>query len=154
MCTHVKNLLIVLTDNILSLMREAGWWVVAYWLLQGLFNSTANMPPPEREASPDLQLHNLAVEKAGVGEEEAGDLVMVPSGFRACGWSAGKTALSLWLMVGNLEAGARERLMWQHCATWMNNIEISMNLKPSLNLIAQSLSISSGGRGVGGTLIF
>lgn len=53
------------------------------------------MPPPEREASPDLQLHNLAVEKAGVGEEEAGDLVMVPSGFRACGWSAGKTALSL-----------------------------------------------------------
>ena len=61
--------------------------------LRGLLSDPTNMPP-EREASPDLQQHNLTVEKAGLVKEEAGDLVVMPSGFRACGWSAGKTALS------------------------------------------------------------
>ena len=67
---------------------------MACGLLEGLLSYTTNMPP-EREASPNLQQYNLAIEKARrVGKEEARDLVMVPSGFRACGWSAGKTALS------------------------------------------------------------
>lgn len=78
----------------LSLVIEPHWSVEAYVLLEGLLSYTTNMPP-EREASPNLQHYNLAIEKARAGKEEAGDLVMVPSGFRACGWSAGKTALSL-----------------------------------------------------------
>lgn len=77
----------------LSLVIEPHWSVVAYRLLEGLLSHAANMPP-EKEASPNLQHYNLAIEKASVGKEEARDLVMVPSGFRACGWSAGKTALS------------------------------------------------------------
>lgn len=60
---------------------------------KGSLSYTTNMPP-EREASPNLQHYSLAIEKARLGKEEAGDLVMVPSGFRACGWSAGRTALS------------------------------------------------------------
>ncbi|KAI9530704.1 hypothetical protein NQZ68_000195 [Dissostichus eleginoides] len=43
---------------------------------------TSTNMAPEREASPDLQHYNLAIEKASVGKEEATDLVMVPSGFR------------------------------------------------------------------------
>ncbi len=66
----------------LSLVIEPHWSVVAYGLLEGLLSYTANMPP-EREASPNLQQNNLAIEKARVGKEEARDLVMVPSGFRA-----------------------------------------------------------------------
>lgn len=64
-----------------------------YRMSEGLLRYTTNMPP-EREASPNLQHYNLAIEKAKAGKEEARDLVMVPNGFRACGWSAGKTALS------------------------------------------------------------
>lgn len=62
-------------------------------MLEGLPCYTTNMPP-EREASPNLQHYNLAIEKARAVKEEAKDLVMVPSGFGACGWSSGKTALS------------------------------------------------------------
>lgn len=77
----------------LSLVTEPHWSVVAYGLLKGPPSYTSNMPP-ESEAGSNLQHYNLAIEKARVGKEEARDLVMVPSGFRACGWSAGKTALS------------------------------------------------------------
>ena len=77
----------------LSIVIEPRWSVVAYGLLEGPPNYTTNMPP-EKEASPNLQHYNLTIEKARVGKEEERDLVMVPSGFRACGWSAGKTALS------------------------------------------------------------
>lgn len=62
-------------------------------MLKGLLRYKTNMPP-EREASPNLQHYNLAIEKKRAGKEEAGDLVMVPSGFGACGWSTGKAALS------------------------------------------------------------
>jgi len=62
-------------------------------MLEGLPHYTTNMPP-EREASPNLQHYNLAIEKAKAGKKEAKDLVMVPSGFRVCGWSTGKAALS------------------------------------------------------------
>lgn len=72
---------------------EPHWSVVAYSLQERLLNCTANMPS-EREAGPNLQHYNLAIEKARVGKEEAGDLVMVPIRFRACGRSAGKAALS------------------------------------------------------------
>lgn len=47
----------------LSLVIEPHWSVVAYWLLEGLLSYTTNMPP-EREASPNLQHYNLAIEKA------------------------------------------------------------------------------------------
>ena len=77
----------------LSLAIQPHWSVVAYGLLEGPLSYTTNIPP-EREASSNLQDYNLAIEKARAGKEEARDLVMVPSGFRACGWSAGKTALS------------------------------------------------------------
>lgn len=70
-----QSLLIVLLHNMLSLVTDPHWSVVAYRLL----SYTANMPP-EREASPNLQHYNLAIEKARVGKEEAGDLVMVPMG--------------------------------------------------------------------------
>lgn len=60
---------------------------MAHGLLEGLLSCTANMPP-EREASPNLQHYNLAIQKARVWKEEARHLVMVPNGFRACGWSA------------------------------------------------------------------
>lgn len=45
-------------------------WSVSYWLLEVFLSNTTNMPP-EREASPNMQLYNLAVEKAGAGKEEA-----------------------------------------------------------------------------------
>lgn len=45
----------------LSLVIEPHWSVVAYWLLEGLLSYTTNMPP-EREASPNLQHYNLAIE--------------------------------------------------------------------------------------------
>lgn len=69
-------------------------------------------------------------------KEEAKDFVMVPSRFRACGWRAGKAALSLWLMVGNSEAEERER---QDCATWIHNgAEVFRESKTCFNLIKES----------------
>lgn len=127
----LNNKLCTLLCHSLSLVIEPHWSVVAYSLQEGLLSCTANMPS-EREASPNLQYYNLA-KRQRVGKEEAGDLVMVPIRFRACGRSAGKSALSQWLMIGNLEAGAGERLLEQECATWMHNsVEFSTNLKHAL----------------------
>lgn len=47
----------------LSLVIEPHWSVVAFRLLEGLLSYNTNMPP-EREASPNLQHYNLAIEKA------------------------------------------------------------------------------------------
>lgn len=55
--------LIVVLHNVLSLVAQPHWSAVAQRLQEGLLSYTANMPPV-REASPDLQEYNLAIEKA------------------------------------------------------------------------------------------
>lgn len=58
-----------LKNNMLSLVIEPHWSVVAYRLLEGLLSYTTNMPP-EREASPNLQHYNLAIENKGLGRRQ------------------------------------------------------------------------------------
>lgn len=86
--------LIVVLHNVLSLVAQPHWSVVAQRLQEGLLSYTANMPPV-REASPDLQEYNLAIEKAKGWEGGGRGSRHGAHGLRACGWSAGKTALSL-----------------------------------------------------------
>lgn len=78
----------------LSLAAAPYWSAVAYRLQEGLLGYTANMPPV-REASPNLQQYNLAIEKAKGWEGGGRGSRHGAHGLRACGWSAGKTALSL-----------------------------------------------------------
>lgn len=124
----------------LSLVIERHLFLAAQWHVGRLLRYTSNMPP-EREASPDLQHYNLAIEKGRAAKEEAGDLVMVPSGFRACGWSAGKTALSRWLMVGNSEARSEgEAYVARPCNLNAQYCRVFNESKARLNAITQSFS--------------
>lgn len=99
-------------------------------LLEGLLpwtNIPPLMPPSGR---PALTCSSTTGFLKRHVKEEVKDFVMVPSRFWACGWRAGKTGLSLWLMIGNSEAEERER---QDCATWIHNgAEFSENLKHAL----------------------
>lgn len=100
--------LIVVLHNVLSLVAQPHWSVVAQRLQEGLLSHTANMPPV-REASPDLQEYNLAIEKAkGLGRRRQGispwcpwarslwlecwkdRLVSVINGSELRGWSEGE----------------------------------------------------------------
>lgn len=85
--------LIVVLHNVLSLVAQPHWSVVAQRLQEGLLSYTANMPPV-REASPDLQEYNLAIEKAKGWKGGGRGSRHGAHGLGACGWSAGKTALS------------------------------------------------------------
>lgn len=55
-----------------------------------------------------------------------------------------KTALSEWLMAGNSDAGARERLVWQDCATWIHNtVEVPSTSEAFLDSVTVNFSFSS-----------
>lgn len=101
----------------LSLVIEPHWSAVAYGLLEGFLSYTTNMPP-EREASPDLQHYNLAIEKArgweGGGRSSCHGAQWVQSLWLEC-WKD-----CLVSVINGGELGGRsegERLMWQDCAT-------------------------------------
>lgn len=83
--------LIVVLHNVLSLVAQPHWSVVAQRPQEGLLGSTANMPPV-REARPDVQEDNLAIEKAKGREGGGRESRHGARGLGARGWSAGKTA--------------------------------------------------------------